>query len=360
MRSRALLREVVGDIVSGTARAGVFVILFSLLIGCGVVVEALNTRQLVVDAQQFRSSGAATIVLVAAGAVDPVACESLGAVEGVESAGALRESTTTAIATLLPASPIPLYEVSPHFASVVGARGHPDSGAVVPDAVVESLGADGASGIATLAGQLHVGSVYPYPTDGRRAGLAWSVLLPTTSPDPFDECWISVWPYDESMRQLMPSVIDVDAAARSGESFTYDVAQLNESLGSTPSGSQTFGNRVTAPVPLVVAVVGLLLGALSVFLRRLEFAARLHHRARRRTIVELAFFETSFWAMLGGGVAGIGGFVIGISVLPDDGRALILMTALMIGVGVLSSVSGAVGATFLVREGQLFEYFTDR
>lgn len=360
MRPRALLREVVVDIVSGTARAGVFLVMFSLLIGCSVVGEALNTRQLVVDAQQFRSSGAAIIVLTAAGAVDPMACERLDSVAGVESAGALRESGAAAIATLLPASPIPIHEVSQQFEAVLGARRLSGSGAVVSDEVIESLGGRGISWFATRAGALHVGSVYSYPTDGRRAGLAWAVLLPTTSRDPFDECWISVWPYDESMRQLLPSAIDIDAAARSGSAFTYDVAQLNERLGSAPSGSQRFGNRVTASAPLVVAVAGLLLGALSIFLRRLEIAARLHHRSRRTTIVEFVLLETSFWAILGGGIASMGGLVIAISLLPEDGRAIALMTALMTGIGILSSVFGAVGATLFVRERQLFVYFTER
>lgn len=356
MKLSPLLREVVADIVSGTTRAGALATVMAILVGGMVLADSLTVRRLVEDAREFHDAGAATLILTAPDAVDPMVCEALNGVKGVRAAGALRESTSEVTLTVLPASPLRIWEVSPRFSSVLAVAGGGE-GPLVSQEIVDATGVAPSGWVATDSGALFAAAVYDYPADGRRAGLGWAALLPLETREPFDECWVSTWPYDDAIRQALPSVVNLDAAADA--SFGYDIMQLNERHGTRPPGAQTLATRATVFAPIAAAVLGAALGVLAIHTRRREFASRLHHGSHRTTVVGLSFLETWFWAGCGTGVACLAAVGVGVSVPAEDGHAIVVTGALTAAVGGASAILGALARAALVKERDLFRYFRE-
>lgn len=363
MRASALLREVTLNIVSGTTRALVFFSVLTVLLGTLVSMDAGATQRLIVDAQTFKDSGASILVLTSPQAVSGDACQALTEIPGVTASGALRASTSKLTLALLPASPVPVYEVTPTFGEVLGVHETPSSGALVPDDLLEALGARVGDRLTTDNGMLHAAAEYSYPADGRRNGFAWAALLPVAVPsdaEAFDECWVSAWPFDTSLKKILLGVIDVNAAAVQGPAMSYEVSQLNTRHGTSPRSAVDFTSRATALAPFAAIAIGWIAGAVSIRLRRLEFAGRLHHRARRSTVVALALLETSFWAFMAAGAAILPAVLVSLTLSHDDGVAVLTLAAATTAIGALSAVVGATITSLFVRERMLFRYFAER
>lgn len=405
MRIDALVREIVADVRSGTARLALLATVVGAL-GAGLcALDVLTVRGLLHDAATYRESGAAVLTLAAPGGIDGERCRALAQTDGVTASAALRAREQPLIAAALPDAPLPAYDVTGDIARLLGGgvggraeslgAGTPGAvagvgphgasggaadaiGAAVPSDVADELlgrlgpsapaqpNADRATGapsnplgsIATAEGPLLVGSVYAYPADGRRPGFGWAALIPAVDTSaPFDECWISAWPQSDDTRSLLLTALRPGADAGDDRP---ELGQLNASLGLRFDGAERFSARLTAWAPLTATILAALLAGTAVWTRRLQIASDLHAGVRRRDVIVILLVETLAWAAAGALLTLGAAALLAAPIGGRDGLALIagaVPTVLGMPVGALV---GAAVVAASIRERHLFRYFKDR
>ncbi len=231
----------------------------------------------------------------------------------------------------------------------------------VPRDVLLTLGSSLNTLIVTTHGSVSVAGVYAYPEDGRRPGLDWAALVPTSSSATYDECWASAWPQLSGLRQLLLGTITVDAGA-SIDLSSIETSQLNTSLGYNFTGATQYRSRVSLCVPVFAAIAGILAALLSVRIRRLELAARLHDGGHRQDLHWIVLLENLSWSL----PALLAGTVTGALIAaragpgPADAHNLAISAGATALAATLGAVLGGALGVALLREAHLFKYFKDR
>lgn len=358
MKFRHLLGEAFRDTKSGTSRALTLWFMTSLLVGGLVLFEGFAVKSLIEEANAFRSDGAAITTVIAPNGIDGEACEKLSELPGILASGALRKSDAPIEPVLLPRSPIPAFDVTPGLPSVLGVS-QPAAGVVVAADVLIALGQDpGDADFSSSRGEVAVGGVYAYPSDGRRPGFAWAALIPTPTREVYDECWAFVWPSNADLRRFFISTVPTLAFSASGAQV--EVSQLNTQLGTNFDGYERFENRVTRFVPVAASMAVLMISYIAVRLRRLEIAARLHDGMSRPQLALLMTAGAASWLVPASLVSAAIGTLLAVTIGGPDGAS---MAYTGFAIGAASIVSGIVGtlfATSQIRERHLFIYFKER
>jgi len=350
MRWAAIASEAWRNVTSGTALAGPLAALLGALCAVVIGVGSADVRGIAERAEQFRDSGAAVLILQAPGAIDPGACEALAGTPGVR-AGALRRAPNDVAAAALPASSIPSYEVTPGLAGILDASGRGGEGVLLSRAVAGTVGVGGLTAGGRPVG---VGGVYEYPRDGRRADLEFAVLMPTTSGEPFDECWAVTWPQAPGLESLVrTSLLPSDSAE-------VTVTQLNATHGATFDGAALFEQRPTRWLPALLALAGGVTVFLAARMRRLELASARHSGVTLTDQWITVALESAAWVVAVAVVAApvICAFVA--RAAPADRGSYL---QLGITVWVLACAGGLAGATAAVLMGgerHLFEHVKAR
>jgi len=357
MRLSAWLSEALRNIVTGTTRYVLFTTALTVLSGMLIVADGLAITQQVESAERFESSGAATLILSAQGRIDGAACERLTSINGVQAAGALRQSGNKITFTLIPDSPVPAFEVTPGFTSLLAPESTPGAGLSISRDVAQTLGVRIGDKTATTQGTAQIAAVYDYPDDGRRPGFGYAVLLPADGDNSFDECWARTWPQLDDVGSLLFTALTPGTA---DPNHPPTLSQLNSSLGEHFDGNTLFRGRITRSTPIVAFAVALALGYVSIRLRYLQLASALHSGVARKDVVVLSTFETLAWS----GSAALLSAAVGlaISVAGPPGPSLpLLLNGLVIALASFSGAgTGAILSTLLVKEAFLFRYFKDR
>ena len=138
------------------------------------------------------------------------------------------------------------------------------------------------------------------------------------------------------------------------------LAQHNTVLGAAVDPSAAFAGRMTAAFPAAAFVLGLLIGLISVWGRRLEIASALHTGVRKLDQITTLLFEALAWSIAGAATA-----IPVIALLSRNLAAInhltVVLTACLIPV---LTVSGAILGTLIagatIREQRLFSYFKGR
>lgn len=150
------------------------------------------------------------------------------------------------MAAALPSSAIPTKEVTARLTTVLRSEPVTGTGVVISDQVAGALGLSAGSALDLVEHTITVDGVYPYPDDGRRPGLGYGVLVTVPPAGLFD-------------------------------------------------GATAYHHRLTRYAPVIAALAACGLGYVSLRVRRLEHAAALHARVRKRALVAIAALETSAW-----------------------------------------------------------------
>lgn len=359
MKLRSILIEAGRNISTGTTRAGLFFFVVALLSSGLVSLDLGETRLLLADAQHYQQVGASTLILAAPGRVDGKACEALGRLAGVQGAGAMRPSSAPLVLAAMPGAPVPRFEVSSSFLNALRDSSSVHGvGVYISAEVARTTGRSGGEALPIDGGALAVLDTFEYPADGRRAGMGWSVLVPSASADPFDECWVRQWPESQKLRSLLLQVIAPAGVTASKEQPL--IFQLNTTQGVVFSGTERFGQRVLKYVPFVVLAVTAAAGAVSVRLRRLEFASNLHAGAQRRDLYLQVVLETAAWALPAALLVLVSTVLMVTSIDAADRTALLAQgskSALALTVG---SVAGAWIIAAMIQVKHFFKLFKDR
>lgn len=360
MKFRAILREGLGDISSGTTRFTQLGIALALMI-CGLVVaDSSMILQQLNAADAFRASGAATLVLEAPGRVDSEACENLRSIPGVSAAGALRESSEKLVIAVLPDAPVPLYSVSAGFPDVLEAKIGTQIGIIVSDDLATSLSLGLEDDVPAAEGYVPVSGTYSYPSDGRRAGLGYAVLSVVNDQAPFDECWVTSWPQIANLQNHLLASLTVNPPDEQAQPEAPTVSQLNTSLGVHFLGNQRFETRVTRAAPLAALILGLAIGFGAGRLRRLQFASALHAGVKRIDLICIQLLQAVAW-ILPASLMGLG-TAAGLASLAgmEDAQPFFVEQAAI----PLAAFAGAVFGVYVfvatVEEKYLFRFFKDR
>lgn len=357
MRFAAIADEVTRGARSGTTRTGSFALVCGALLTLLAVADAVLTTSLIDEAHRFRDSGAATLVIIAPGAVNGEACDALSRLPGVQAAGATRAAQHSVVASVLPRAPLDHYEVSEGFGAVVGVTGTLSSGIALSDDVASILGLAGdGDPLPTDSGTAQVVGRFSYPADGRRPGYGWAAITTADTTGHFDECWVTAWPSSDAVRSVALTAV----AAAATSDTRVQTTQLNPRHGEAFDGQRRYRERVSATVPVVAVAVTSGLAWLAVRMRRLEFAARLHDGASRGAVALLAVCEVVLWLVPSALIAVSAAAVVAWREAGSEALPVVVNAALAAVAAVLAGVAGSVAAVTHVRERHLFVYFADR
>jgi len=289
VRVSSSFSEALRNLITGTARGWWIALAFVFVVGGTTVFDSLITTSLIEDADRFRASGASIVVVESAGQIVGSACEGMQAADGVLSAGAIRRSPSEGRIASLPATIIPVFDVSPNFGSVldVTLTGH-GSGVILPRPLTDTLGLQTGGYLTLRDRNVAVVGTYEYPSDGRKTALQHAILNPTIAGELYDECWLDVWPSNAEMGTFWPLLVNA-----SGDTMgQMQVSQLNATLGVEFDGSALFDKRPTNGASFLSLAGGIAIGLLWVRSRRLEFTAAIHAGVTKPALAVQMVMET--------------------------------------------------------------------
>ncbi|MFT3889540.1 MAG: hypothetical protein QM713_15455 [Arachnia sp.] len=357
MRIESIVREAWRDIESGAVRLPALGLILAIVFCGGVGVDVLVIRSLVDSASRFQQIGGSVFIIQAPRRIHGPACESLNGVAGVRAAGAIRALEEDLNPRLLPDSSLLVYEMTDSMPSVLRAptRG---PGLYVSESVAEVLSLDAGARIAFNDGvESVIAGVFPWDeSDGRRPGFGSTALVPGRSDEPFDECWVDIWPTTSSVRDLQ--LLTVTAGDHEDPPQT---SQLNTSMGAEFDGFRQFVERPTRWAPVGASVFALALGYLVTFRRRLEIASDLHAGATRSDVALKHMLELAAVGVTGAALAAVGLLFFATFFRFGGGSGAVVAVW---GWGSLAlscaPVVGCAASLLRIRERDLFRFFQRR
>ncbi len=371
MRSRkgvprflAILSEAWRNITTGTSRVLTFVVLFALTIGTLAVVQARTVVDFMAQARAFRDSGAAIQIVSMTGAIDGAQCDALAELDGIPAAGAIRGGSALTLA-VAPSRQMSAMEVSDGMSSILAWSGNgaipAAPGVWVDEDLARELGIQSGSVLPLLDGRdADVAGTYLYPQDGRDTKLSHQILVPVAPTEPFDECWVMSWPDQRSAADVMLLPVLPQPADEGGSRPTPQIRQLNSTWGKEFNGPERFQDLPMLPLTVASACVGLVLGFVSLRLRRLEIASALHAGVAKMAVALQYIFETIAWTIVGAVPSALAAYVASSIGNTTDRLPAFVPAAIVIAVGLYCAILGAFIAVIATREKHLFKYFKNR
>lgn len=362
MRLSSILSEAMRNIASSRAHA--FIMMLAAML-CSTLLAGYETASVIGlerdAAQRIRSY--ADVKTVTGGAIDGMACDRLTQAKGgPRASGALRKGPQVTPRST-PGMDLASYAVTPGMIDVINANGmnrrSDASGAWVSRDVSHDFGLMAGSQMQTDQGLIRIAGVFDWPNDGRDTRLNYALIVPAAaSTDPFEECWAKQWPASADLDALLLSTVRVESKDAKGS--MPGVAQLNRGFDSRYNPQEAYRTRMTRDMPYLALLLGLLLGGIAVWRRRLEYAQALHSGQTKGGQLAGILCETLVWVGLGVLCSGMVIAAYGMRMAPDDSGAVVLSalrTSAMLLVGVVIA-SATTGLT--IRERQLFHYFKNR
>ncbi|MDO5068359.1 MAG: hypothetical protein Q4D96_13865 [Propionibacteriaceae bacterium] len=358
MRWAGLWREIARNITSGTTGVLLFGVLAVTLLGGIALSDLTMIRNLSQEAEQYRSSGAAVLILRSPGGVDGAACDALGRLPGV-SAGALREAPERLVPAALPAAGLATHETTPGLPDLLGAAGRDVGGVWLPESTAESLGVGAGGPLVFTTGTATVAGTYPWDEkDGRRPGYGYAVLVPGPAAGAFDECWATAWPAMPGLEALMR--LSLSEGHDEEEPAAVERLQLNSTLGTRFDGPERFTARPTSLAPIWLGAAAVGLGFVAVRRRKLELASELHAGISRVDVAVKVLVETAAWGLPAALLIVTATSLVAGSAPVLDRAALLTHGALFGVIALLGTMLGASLALLVTREAHLNRYFKTR
>jgi hypothetical protein len=360
MRPPEILSEAGRNLATDTSRALTLTLILAAAATALGLADGGAVSRVLAEAAQFRASGASTVVLSAEGGINGAACERLSGIDGIVHAGAVRDAPVELVLAALPGAPVPLKEVTPGFGDVLGVTpGKPEgTGVLIPEQLSVMVARGPGERLGTSAGLVAVAGVYPYPADGRSPELEYAMVtaVPAHGQGLFDQCWAEVWPTSQRTSQLLR--LSLDSSVPLDTDIT--LSQLNPTLGAELNGTERSSSRATSGAALLSVLVGVLLGYLTVRLRRLELASARHAGIPAGAQLLQLTVETSAWTTAA--VVITSPLLLHQALEVDHAAQLaVFWLELRCPLGAAAgAVLGAVVATALTSEHHLFRYFKER
>lgn len=359
MKLASIIYEAKQNLKSGTTRAILLSLLFTVIISGFALADLKQIQSISQDATKYQEAGGSISVLKAPGRIDATACEALNQVSGIRAAGALRNENDRLTLSALPGAPVPTATVTTNFPKLLGAKTGDSGGPIFSDQVVTAMNFKAGDTVSTTQGQTTVGGTYTYPSDGRTPGYGYMALIPSGDTEAYDECWADIWPQDRAVQQLLfTAVLPAENPELSENNPT--LGQLNGSLGTKFDGVAKFENRITKYTPYACGVFGFALGFMALRTRRLQLASDLHAGVSRGALSLSISIETVTWLILGAALSC--GIILTFiaDAARDDRWTLTQIAGQNLYSGIVAVGAGTVFAWVNTREKHLFKYFKNQ
>ncbi|PJM79796.1 hypothetical protein CUU80_01230 [Bifidobacterium scaligerum] len=378
MRLAGMLGEAWRDLVTGTSHACALAIGLACLIMLLAGADWLTITGIQRQTDEYVASGGSTWILEYPNHIDGAACDRLVSLDGVEAAGAVRQSDSKLVFAVLPSTSVPLYEITPGAADVfmLSATGTQwqygkaresgnttvsREGALLSREAAEPFQAQAGQSLALKDGHhLDVAGVFDWPDDGRKSGFSYAALtpVPADSSVPFSQCWVRAWPQTRNLESLLRLSSDGTASATAAE--RPQIYKLNTTKGSELDSAALFASRLTAFVPWIALAAALALGFIATRTRKLEMASALHCGVPKTALLAQIMLETITWS-----IAGIllTSPLLAWVWLHDNTTEAEALTDTLLRVpiaAVLGVLAGTFLAVLLTRENHLLKYFKNR
>lgn len=378
MRLTGILGECGRNLITGTSHACALAVAFACMILLLAGADWLTIEGIERQTDDYVASGGSTWVLEYPNHIDGAACDRLISLDGVEAAGAVKQSANKLVFAALPSTSVPAYDITPGAVAVFmrsttgtswkNGTGK-DSGSVSVRREGALLSSEAAKPFQAQAGQslalqdgrrLDVSGVFSWPDDGRKSGFSYAVLtpIPADSSTNFSQCWVRAWPQTRNLESLLRLAGNDTASATATE--RPQIVKLNTDKGSTLDSAGLFESRLTAYVPWVAFAVALALGFLAMRTRKLEMASALHCGVPKSALVVEAMLETIIWSLAG---ALLTSPLLVWVWLEDNAGEAAALTDILLRVPVaalLGVLFGAFLAVLFTQESHLLKYFKNR
>ncbi|RWZ55371.1 hypothetical protein ELQ92_15230 [Labedella populi] len=137
-------------------------------------------------------------------------------------------------------------------------------------------------------------------------------------------------------------------------------SRLNTTLGTSFDGARAFEQRLTSMAWVAGAAGALVVGFVSVRIRRVAIASALHTRVPRGSLAAVLALETAAWVIPVAIVAVGATSVFAASGAAADRATTLLLTGRVVAPAVVWAFTGAALAFITTRERHLFRYVKDR
>ncbi|KAB7788512.1 hypothetical protein [Bifidobacterium cebidarum] len=378
MRLAGILGEAWRDLLTGTSHACTLAIGLACLIVLLAGADWLTVTGIQKQTDEYVASGGSTWILEYPNHIDGAACDRLASLNGVEAAGAVRQSENKLVFAALPSTSVPLYEITPGAAGVfmrstIGTQWKngelQETGVMPSDHEGVLLSSEAAAPFRAQSGQslalqdgrsLHVAGVFDWPDDGRKSGFSYAALtpVPAEANAAFSQCWVRAWPQTKNLESLLRLAGDGTAGATTAE--RPQIYKLNTAKGSALDSAVLFKSRLTAYAPWIALAAAAMLGLIATRMRKLEMASALHCGVPKTALLTQIMLETVAWSIVGVLLAGP---LLAWVWLDDNAVEAAALTNTLLRIPV-AAVLGVLLGTFLAvlftQENHLLRYFKNR
>ncbi|QTB91163.1 hypothetical protein BSD967_01565 [Bifidobacterium saguini] len=378
MHIAGMLGEAWRNLITGTSHACALAIGLACLIVLLAGADWLTIVRIQRQTDEYVASGGSTWILEYPNHIDGAACDRLASLDGVEAAGAVRQTDIKLVFATLPSTSVPLYEITPGAVEVfmrsTTGTGWQYSETQEPEHAPTSqegvlLSSEAAKPFQAQAGQslalkdgrkLDVSGIFDWPDDGRKSGFSYVTLtpVPADSSTAFSQCWVRAWPQTKNLESLIRLSSDGTVSASAAE--RPQIYKLNTAKGSELDSATVFQSRLTAYVPWIALAAALILGLIATRMRKLEMASALHCGVPKTALLAQIMLETVAWSLAGVLIASP--LLVWVWLSNNTAEAMAL-TDTLIRVPVAATVGvlcGAFVAVLLTRESHLLKYFKNR
>lgn len=113
MKPSSVAGEAWRNITSGTTRARILSVFWTIIVGSLIILEFVSVAAIVTSAAQFRAAGGNVAVMAAVGRIDGEACARMASLPNVHAAGALRAAPVDLLPDNAPGAAVVTKEVTP-------------------------------------------------------------------------------------------------------------------------------------------------------------------------------------------------------------------------------------------------------
>ncbi|MDR0435588.1 MAG: hypothetical protein LBH11_02295 [Propionibacteriaceae bacterium] len=355
MRARSVISEAGRNLACGTSKPLLFALLVAVLSGVLAVADVSAIARVDAAAVRFQAAAASMRGIAAERRIDAASCDALARLSTIAASGALSTGEVLRL-DAAPMTQFHTYRVSPGFGSLLGVGGATTDGVWVEAELAAALGLQAGMTVPTERGDLTVAALYRWPNDGRDARLGFSILIPESASEPFDECWMSSWPVLPSNDDLLLST----AYVIPGSNAALQVVPLNKNLGRDYDANAEFTSRVTSEARWFALLAGVALAVVAVSRRRMEYAAALHAGQDRTSQLLTVLLETLVWAGAGALTGTVTCLLAARLSGVTDWYTTWLVTVRCPVLAFIGALLGSAGAILCIKERLLFRYFRNR
>ncbi len=370
-RMREVVREAWRNLATGTTKPLIALLAFAIVVGAVGAAQARGYVGVAQAALAWQQQGSAVSIITLEGHIDGRQCDALAAAPGINAAGAVRQATSLRLAAM-PSVPVNAFEVTPGLAALLGVSAAPEQGpegvwiaedlaGVIGGATTTlPLVSDGGEGRGRWSddGAAPVAGVFPLPAGGQSSPVDYSILVPAAATEPFDSCWVMLWP--ESQETVSLLTLTTLPTGQGPQGPSPRIGQLNMTAGTHFDAAGRLAALPTVPLTVAAVAFAAVLGFGLTTSRRLELASALHAGVRKSSLLIQLAAETAGWLLAATAVVIPLAYVAAHRGNPDAPWVAFSPALRTTVLAVIATLLATLLAGALVREKHLFRHFKQR